>query len=217
MTGRFGKIISTFTPRRERERGHEDLRLWSKLAKDRAADPHPGLRDRPVRAPLDPGRPAADLTDMAPKRPEPVAVVSANFGRIVLGGVTDWQPSRYFANVPAHAAPASMLAEQRVHAIACKALIWQPSPAAREVEQKVVVGCAARVGLPAGSSGICSTIHDTATPAKLSAGLQPTGVILCANSAGVEAVGHPALKLPDMKSSSTSTTGLCPLAGGSGR
>ena len=40
---------------------HDDLRDWSKRAADWAHGYHAGLRDRPVRAPLIPGKIAAQL------------------------------------------------------------------------------------------------------------------------------------------------------------
>jgi aromatic-L-amino-acid/L-tryptophan decarboxylase len=80
--------------------------------------------------------------------------------------MTHWQHPRFFAYFPANAAPASMLAEQLVNAMACNALIWQTSPAATEVEQVMVDWLRQAVGLPEGFVG---TIHDSATNATLSA------------------------------------------------
>jgi aromatic-L-amino-acid decarboxylase len=145
---------------------HEDLRLWSKRAADWAADYHATLRDRPVRAPLSPGAVARVLPDAPPEAAEPVAAIWADFEAIVPGGMTHWQHPRFFAYFPANAAPASMLAEQLVNAMACNALIWQASPAATEIEQVMVQWLRQAVGLPEGFVG---TIHDTATNATLSA------------------------------------------------
>ncbi|MCX7288935.1 MAG: pyridoxal-dependent decarboxylase [Rhodobacterales bacterium] len=145
---------------------HEDLRLWSKRAADWAADYHAGLRDRAVRAPLVPGKIAAQLADTAPELPDPVEAIWADFERIVPDGMTHWQHPRFFAYFPANASPASMLAEQLTNAMACNALIWQTSPAATEIEQKMVAWLAEAVGLP---DGFVGTIHDTATTATLSA------------------------------------------------
>ncbi|MFM7445083.1 MAG: pyridoxal-dependent decarboxylase, partial [Tabrizicola sp.] len=113
---------------------HEDLRLWSKRAADWAADYHATLRDRPVRAPLVPGAIARQLPPAPPEAPEAMEAIWDDFERIVPDGMTHWQHPRFFAYFPANAAPASMLAEQLVNAMACNALIWQTSPAATEVE-----------------------------------------------------------------------------------
>ena len=145
---------------------HEDLRDWSKRAADWAADYHAGLRDCPVRAPLVPGAVARQLPPAPPDAAESMQAIWDDFQRIVPGGMTHWQHPRFFAYFPANAAPASMLAEQLVNAMACNALIWQTSPAATEVEQVMVDWLRQAVGLPEGFVG---TIHDSATNATLSA------------------------------------------------
>lgn len=145
---------------------HEDLRAWSKRAADWAADYHAGLRDRPVRAPLMPGAISRQLPPAPPETAEPMQTIWDDFERIVPDGMTHWQHPRFFAYFPANAAPASMLAEQLVNAMACNALIWQTSPAATEVEQVMVDWLRQAVGLPEGFVG---TIHDSATNATLSA------------------------------------------------
>jgi len=151
---------------REKSVDHEGLRLWSKRAADWAADYHAGLRDRPVRAPLVPGAVARALPMTAPESAEPMEAIWADFERIVPDGMTHWQHPRFFAYFPANAAPASMLAEQLVNAMACNALIWQTSPAATEVEQVMMGWLRHALGLPEDFAG---TIHDSATSATLSA------------------------------------------------
>ena len=145
---------------------HESLRHWSKRAADWAADYHATLRDRPVRAPLIPGAVSRQLPPGPPEAPEPMEAIWDDFERIVPDGMTHWQHPRFFAYFPANAAPASMLAEQLVNAMACNALIWQTSPAATEVEQVMVDWLRQALGLPKGFVG---TIHDSATNATLSA------------------------------------------------
>ncbi len=145
---------------------HDDLRVWSKRAADWTHGYHAGLRGRPVRAPLVPGAISAQLPLTAPERAEPMDAIFADFERIVPPGMTHWQHPRFFAYFPANAAPASMLAEQLVNAMACNALIWQTSPAATEIEQVMMHWLRQAVGLPEGFTG---TIHDTATTATLSA------------------------------------------------
>lgn len=145
---------------------HEELRTWSKRAADWAADYHATLRDRPVRAPLVPGAVARQLPPSPPEAAEPMETIWADFERVVPDGMTHWQHPRFFAYFPANAAPASMLAEQLVNAMACNALIWQTSPAATEVEQVMIDWLRQALGLPEDFVG---TIHDSATNATLSA------------------------------------------------
>jgi aromatic-L-amino-acid decarboxylase len=108
----------------------------------------------------------AGLPVTAPESAEPMEAIWADFERIVPDGMTHWQHPRFFAYFPANAAPASMLAEQLVNAMACNALIWQTSPAATEVEQVMMGWLRQALGLPEDFAG---TIHDSATSATLSA------------------------------------------------
>ena len=144
---------------------HDELRDWSKRAADWAHDYHAGLRDRPVRAPLIPGKIAAHLPPSPPETPEAMEAIFADFESI-LPGITHWQHPRFFAYFPANASPASMLAEQLANAIAAQGMIWQTSPAVTEVEQVMMGWLRQALGLPEGFTG---TIHDSATTATLSA------------------------------------------------
>jgi aromatic-L-amino-acid decarboxylase len=145
---------------------HQELRHWSKRAADWAAEYHAGLRDRPVRAPLEPGRVAAQLPGAPPEAPEPMERIWQDFLDVVPDGMTHWQHPRFFAYFPANAAPASMLAEQLANAMACQGMLWQTSPAATEVEEVMIRWLAQALGLPGDFTG---TLHDSATTATLSA------------------------------------------------
>ena len=145
---------------------HDDLRHWSKQAADWAHGYHAGLRERPVRSGVSPGAIAAQLPGAPPEAPEAMAVIFADFDRIVPPGITHWQHPRFFAYFPANASPASMLAEQLTNAMAAQGMLWQTSPAATEIEQVMVDWLRQSLGLPQEFTG---TIHDSATTATLSA------------------------------------------------
>ena len=145
---------------------HDDLNPWAKRAADWARDYHARLRERPVRAPLDPGRIAAQLPAAPPETAEPMEAIWQDFLRIVPGGVTHWQHPRFFAYFPANAAPASILASQLIAAMGAQGMLWQTSPAATEMEQVMVRWLAQALGLPGDLAG---TLHDSATTATLSA------------------------------------------------
>lgn len=145
---------------------HDELRHWSKIAADWAHDYHLDLRDRPVRARTPRNAIRDALPPKAPELPESMEEIWADFNRLIPQGMTHWQHPRFFAYFPANAAPASMLAEQLVNAMACQGMIWQTSPAATEVEQAMMVWLREALGLPYRFTG---TIHDSATTATLSA------------------------------------------------
>lgn len=171
---------------------HNELRHWSKIAADWAHDYHETLRDQPVRSKLPRGAIRDALPGHAPELPESMEEIWADFNRLIPQGMTHWQHPRFFAYFPANAAPASMLAEQLVNAMACQGMLWQTSPAATEVEQAMMVWLREALGLSARFTG---TIHDSATSATLSAVLTMRERAL--NWHGLEAglSGMPVLRL----------------------
>jgi aromatic-L-amino-acid decarboxylase len=145
---------------------NEEFRRWSQRAADWGADYRAGLRDRPVRARTKPGDIARRIGDHAPEAGEPMETIFADFERIVPDGLTHWQHPRFFAYFPANAAPASVVADYLVTAIAAQCMLWQTSPAATEMETKVVDWLRQALGLPEGFAGV---IQDSASTATLAA------------------------------------------------
>lgn len=131
-----------------------------------AADYHAGLGDRPVRAPLTPGQTALQIPDHPPEEGSEMGAVLADFEQVVMPGITHWQHPRFFAYFPANAAPPSVLAEWLVAAIAPQCMLWQTSPAATELETRMMEWLARAVGLPDRFQGV---IQDSASGATLAA------------------------------------------------
>jgi aromatic-L-amino-acid decarboxylase len=143
-----------------------DFAKWGRKVSDWAADYHRTLRDRPVRAQTAPGAIAAALPAAPPDAAETMEAIFADFENIVMPGITHWQHPRFFAYFPANAAPASVLAEFLVSAIAPQCMLWQTSPAATEMETVMLDWLRQSVGLPEGFSGV---IQDSASSATLAA------------------------------------------------
>ena len=144
----------------------EDYYQWAERAARWGADYLSTLEDRPVRAQTAPGEIAAMLPGAPPESPEDMETIFADFERIVPGGMTHWQHPRFFAYFPASAAPASMIAENLTAVMAAQCMLWQTSPAATEIETRMVDWMRQALGLPQGFQGV---IQDTATAANLCA------------------------------------------------
>ena len=144
----------------------EDYYQWAERAARWGAEYLGTLEDRPVRAQTLPGEIAAMLPEAPPELPEDMAAIFADFERIVPGGMTHWQHPRFFAYFPASAAPASMIAENLTAVMAAQCMLWQTSPAATEIETRMVDWMRQALGLPQGFQGV---IQDTATAANLCA------------------------------------------------
>ena len=143
-----------------------EFTAWSKRIADWSADYLRSLRDRPVRPRTAPGDVIAALPVSPPEDAEPMARIFADFEHIVPDAMTHWQHPRFFAYFPANAAPASMLAEQLANTMAAQCMLWQTSPAATEMETRMIDWMRQAVGLPEGWRGV---IQDSASSATLSA------------------------------------------------
>lgn len=145
---------------------NDDFRQWSARAAEWGADYRNGLRDRPVRPLVKPGDIFKSIEAAPPETAEPMDAIFADFEDKILPGMTHWQHPRFFAYFPANAAPVSVVAEYLVSAMAAQCMLWQTSPAATELETRVVDWMRQALGLPEGFSGV---IQDSASSATLAA------------------------------------------------
>jgi len=141
-------------------------RGWGHRAVDWVADYLAGIGERPVRPPVKPGETLAQLPASPPEAPEDLAAIFADFERIVPDAVTHWQHPRFFAYFPANAAPASVVAEHLVDGLAAQCMLWQTSPAATEMEIRMIDWLRQALGLQEGLKGV---IQDSASSATLCA------------------------------------------------
>jgi len=133
---------------------------------DWMADYMAGVGDYPVRSQVAPGDIAAALSDAAPDTGEPLEDIFADFQRDVMPGITHWQHPRFFAYFPANGSPPSVLAEMLTAAMGVNGMLWETSPAATEMETRVLDWLRQMIGLPEGFHGV---IQDTASSATLCA------------------------------------------------
>ena len=139
-----------------------DYRHWAHKAADWGASYLEDVKDFPVRAQVAPGEIAAMIGDAPPETADDMGAIFEDFDRIVPNGMTHWQHPRFFAYFPANAAPASILAEHLAASIAAQCMLWQTSPAATELEIRMIDWLRQAVGLPEGFLG---TLQDSATTA----------------------------------------------------
>lgn len=143
-----------------------DFAKWGAHISDWARGYHTTLRDRPVRAQTAPGDILAQLPAQAPTQGDDMADVFKDFERIVLPGITHWQHPRFFAYFPANATPPSMLADYLATVIAPQCMLWQTSPAATEMETRMLQWLRQSLGLANQFEGV---IQDSASTATLAA------------------------------------------------
>ncbi len=144
----------------------EEFRTHAHAVVDWMADYLDNVESYPVRAQVGPGEIAARLAPAAPEKGESMGDILADFEHVVLPGITHWQHPSFFAYFPANSSPPSVLAEMLTAALGAQCMLWQTSPAATEMETRVLELLRRMIGLPEGFVGV---IQDTATAATLCA------------------------------------------------
>ena len=170
----------------------EEFRHWAVRAAEWGADYREGLADKHVRAPTAPGAIAAQIPDAPPENPEPMEAIFDDFEQKIVPGMTHWQHPGFFAYFPANAAPASIVAEHLVNALAAQCMLWQTSPAATELETKMLDWLRQAIGLPEAFSGV---IQDSASSATLAAVLTMRERALAWNGNKAGLAGGPAVRI----------------------
>ena len=143
-----------------------DFRRNAHTFVDWMADYYEGVEAYPVRSPVAPGDIAARLPTSPPLDAEPIDRIFADFKTHLLPGITHWQHPSFFAYFPANASPPSVLAEMLTASLGVQGMIWQTSPAATELETRVMDWLRQMIGLPEGFDGV---IQDSASSATLCA------------------------------------------------
>ena len=144
----------------------DEYAAWGKKISDWGAAYHQNLRDRPVRAQVAPGETANLLEPSAPETGEDMGAILEDFERVVMPGITHWQHPRFFAYFPSNATPPAILADFLVSTMAVQCMLWQTSPAATEMETRMMEWLRQAIGLPGSFSGV---IQDSASSATLAA------------------------------------------------
>ncbi len=124
------------------------------------------IEERPVRAAVSPGDIASRLPADPPETGQPMDAIFNDFNNIIMPGMTHWQHPGWHAYFPANNSPESILAELLTAGVGAQGMSWVTSPAATELEDRVLDWLRKMIGLPEGFSGV---IQDTASTATLTA------------------------------------------------
>ena len=114
----------------------------------------------PVKSQVAPKEIINQLPLEAPIKGEDFNKIFADFEEIILPGITHWQSPNFFAYFPANSSYASMLAEMLMTTLGAQCMSWVTSPAATELEERVMEWLRDMIGLPKDWDGV---IQDTAS------------------------------------------------------
>ncbi len=120
----------------------------------------------PVKSAVKPGDIFRKLPDYPPSDPESFGSLMNDLEEIIMPGITHWQSPNFFAYFPANSSPPSILAEMITATLAAQCMIWETSPAAAELEEKMMIWLREMIGLPKNFEGV---IQDSASTATLAA------------------------------------------------
>lgn len=136
---------------------NSDLAEWGRRAADWSVSYLDSLTTRPVRPPTRPGEVRASLSAAPPQDAESVEDIFADFEKLVVPHMTNWQHPRFFAYFPSNSSPPSVLAEWLTATMAAQCLLWQTSPAATEMEVHVLDWLRQMTGIGEGWHGMIQT------------------------------------------------------------
>jgi aromatic-L-amino-acid decarboxylase len=120
----------------------------------------------PVKSGVKPGEIFNKIPSSPPEEPEPFENFMCDMDEIIMPGITHWQSPDFFAYFPANSSPPSVLAEMITATIGAQCMNWETSPAAAELEEKMMIWLREMTGLPSTFEGV---IQDSASSATLAA------------------------------------------------
>ncbi|MCU0688813.1 MAG: pyridoxal-dependent decarboxylase [Phycisphaerales bacterium] len=116
-------------------------RYWTRLI---AGDP-----TLPVKPVMQPGDLMSRLPISAPEAGEPIEVALRDIEREIVPALTHWQHPHFYAYFPANGSPPAVVGELLSAGLGVNGMLWATSPAATELEQRVLDWMQEALGLPA--------------------------------------------------------------------
>jgi aromatic-L-amino-acid decarboxylase len=144
----------------------EEFRHHAHKLVDWMADYYTTIEDYPVKSKVKPGDILQQIPDAPPEQSETITDIFEDFKDIILPGITHWQSPKWFAYFQANSSYPSVLAEMLTATLATQCMVWETSPAATELEEKMMIWLKNMMGLPDHFEGV---IQDTASTATLCA------------------------------------------------
>lgn len=147
----------------------EDINEFRKYAHelvDWIADYFENIDRYPVKSQVKEREIYNQIPDSAPQEGESMDAILKDFNSVIMPGITHWQNPNFHAYFPANNSYPSILAEMITSAIGAQCMKWETSPAATELEEKVLNWLKEAMELPSNFHGV---IQDSASSATLAA------------------------------------------------
>lgn len=142
---------------------NSDFRKYAHELVDWMADYLEQLPSLPVKPMLQPGEIKNQLPSKAPEKGEEFENIFEDFKNIILPGMTHWQHPQFFAYFPTGGSEPSILAEMLATTLGAQCMIWLTSPAAEELEERMMEWLREGLGLPGDFTGVIQDGSSAAT------------------------------------------------------
>ncbi|GAB4132840.1 MAG: aspartate aminotransferase family protein [Raineya sp.] len=143
-----------------------EFRKKAHLLVDWMADYLENVEHYPVKSQVQPREIYEQIPEQIPTNGEDFEVIWQDFQEIILKGITHWQSPNFYAYFPANSSYESVLAEMLTATLGSQCMVWETSPAAAELEEKMMNWLKKACALPEHWEGV---IQDTASSATLCA------------------------------------------------
>ncbi len=143
-----------------------EFRKQAHLMVDWMADYMEQVEDYPVKSQVAPRTIYDQINSDIPKQGQAMELIFNDFKEIIMPGITHWQNPNFFAYFQANTSPPSILAEMLTATLGVQGMKWETSPAATELEERMMEWLGDAIGIPKQWSGV---IQDSASMATLSA------------------------------------------------
>lgn len=143
---------------------NKEFRSYAHQLVDWMADYFENVEQYPVKPDVLPGDIKKQLPEEAPNNGESFEDIFSDFQKIVMPGITHWQHPKFFAYFPSSRSAPSVLAEMLTATLGAQCMIWYTSPAAEEMEERMMEWLRQMLGLP---DSFVGAIHETASAATL--------------------------------------------------
>ena len=120
---------------------NSEFRQQAHKAVDWIADYLDNIEKFPVKSQILPGSIKAQLPENAPDKGENMEIIFDDFASIIPPGITHWQHPGFMALFPSNHSYESVLAEMLVAGLGINAMVWETSPAATELEERMMEWC----------------------------------------------------------------------------
>ena len=150
----------------------EQFRIEGKKVIDWIADYYENIEKYPVLSQVKPGEIKASLPENAPQTGGLIEEMMRDLDEKIMPGITHWQSPNFYAYFPSNTSFPSILGDLISSGLGVQGMIWATSPAATELETRVLDWLADMMGMPEkfkSTSTGGGVLQDTASTSALTA------------------------------------------------